>query len=101
MDRLLKNDTQTCVELTEQEDSDTFLDFIFPEHLLLPNGKTLEGLVDDLTTQGLVSRSSKNPFWTGFPVAQKNLNTNREEALANFFNDVRAAVYKACAVPCL
>jgi hypothetical protein len=105
MDLLLENDTWATVWLTQQKDSDTFLDFIYPEWLLLPKGKTLAGLLDTLNTQGNIRSSTKSRhpthIWSGFPKAKKRKFTNHESEIANFFNEVRVAVHEACGVSCL
>ncbi|KAG9309134.1 hypothetical protein JVU11DRAFT_10841 [Chiua virens] len=86
MDRLLENDTRrTNVRLSRLEDSTKFLQYLFPERLLLPKNTTLEDLIRTLGSQG---------HSTPAPVA------DHETRLAKFLNSVRAAVHKACGVSC-
>ena len=104
MDRLVENDTwKTTVWLSRQEDSIVFLNYIYPQHLLLPNNKTLADLLDVLVTQGHYSGATKGKRqkWTHYPAVNQKRSSDREAQLAKFFNRVRVAVHGAYGISCL
>ena len=60
MDQLVENDSwKTTVWLSQQEDSIVFLNYIYLQHLLLSNNRTLADLLDVLVTQGHYSGATK------------------------------------------
>ena len=103
MDWLLKNDSwKKTVQLDRQQDSVAFLNFVYPEHILLSNNQTLVKLLDILETQGHYSRATKGKHttksWTGYPAVEKGKNSNREAELTQFLNKICAAIHKDCGI---
>ena len=103
MDQLLENDTRETSVWLDKWNSIKFLEYIYLDWLILPEDKTLEGLLDDLVSQGHYKRSSnhKKSGWTGYTKVKESNHRNCEAKLTTFFNDVHAAVYKACGISCL
>jgi len=93
------------VLLSRQEDSIAFLDYMYPEHLLLPNNKTLANLFDILETRGhyggATLKGKRMKQWTQYPLANQGKNSNRGAQLAKFLNRLRAAVHEVCGISCL
>jgi hypothetical protein len=106
MDRLVENDTwKTTVWLSEQEDSIAFLNYIYPQHFLLPSNKMLADLLDVLVTQGHYSDVTKGKHstkkWTHYPAVNQKRSSSHEAQLAKFFNGVCVAVHGAYGISCL
>jgi hypothetical protein len=101
MDQLLKNDTQeTNVRLTTVDESRAFLNFLYPERLILPKGITVATLFQKLKTRGLYNAATNSKQWTRFPKF-KNKKVTAEMEFASFLNNMCTAVRVACGLVCL
>ncbi|KAG6371473.1 hypothetical protein JVT61DRAFT_9503 [Boletus reticuloceps] len=99
MDRL-RDIRRTTVQLREQ-DSITFLAYIYPERFLLPENGTTEGLFRILQSKGHYKGATKGK-WAQYPVVRhgQSQDSDRENKLAKFLNSVRAAVHSAYGISC-
>jgi hypothetical protein len=96
MDRLLKNDTEEAnVQLATVGESITFLNFLYPERLLLPNGVTIATLLQTLQKQGLYG-GTEYPKWACYPRLSRDKMVSPEKEFEIFLNSVCTAVQDVC-----
>jgi len=111
---MVENDTcETHWELS-RDNSDSLLDFLFPDEVLFPKGQgelvkksdhcTMEQVLNNCINKGLYvpisgfgsSEEKEMGYWPGAPQLDTKAPTACEGSLASFFNLVIAAINQAC-----